>query len=605
MADLPTVNAIEDLKESNKEQREHLQRSMEENMRLNRDELININTSIMKAFSINEEMLNLSKAIRAEEYERWLESQRQKDEKSPEVKVKTDESSSDWLLPLLGIGGLAAAFTALAASLTGLDAALKAINLPNTFKAFKAPFKGIANFFDRIRKMKMPKIPELPKIRFVDIKGKPYDFKKFKIKIPDIITPLKNGLKILRFNILGAFGLTPEGLPIRDAATGRFMKGKPLSTQIFEKFSDIFDSIGKRFDGVKSLFVAGGEGSNRISQIGDFITKVFDEVTKPIRLLTTQNQFTEQVGRIGQGISDFFKSLPRIEITLPAWVKNIPTNIKNLIGSAEDGSGVFGFFSKAFSFLEPVLKPLKMVLGTILRPFTQILLTVIDFVVGFYEGFTGAEGSLMDKLGAGLEGGIKGIIKGITEAIDLIFVQFPAWIMGKLGFEEAASNLKEFSLTALVDPIWESIKNFFKTLISGDIGGAMSMVVGGVEDFFKGILRAVLPDPTEDFGFFDPRTALQKLFKAMGAYEYAGIDVSTGERIQPPSPTSGMEMDARSREVTAQQSSPVVSVVAPQTSTTNTTQNNQSVNVASASARRNASSPQNRDIMQGDPLYIR
>lgn len=560
MADLPTVNAIDDLKETTKEKSDQLQKTVKGGLEINRDELVNLNKTIMKAFSINEEMLNLSKMIRAEEYERWLEAQRQqKDQPKPEVKIDKSGFDQSWLLPLLGIGGLASAFVAITASITGLDAALKAVNLPNTFRTIKAPFSAIGDYFDKIRNMEKPKIPDMPKISFVDFEGKPYDFGKFKIGVPDadlsIGQKIGNAFKILRFDILGAFGLTPEGLPIRDPETGKFMAGKPVSTQIFERFDNIFKSL-------KNIFIF-GEGNGTIFTAAESIK---------------------------QSAIDFFNKLPRLNIELPTWAKEIPQNIRALLGSADEGTGILGFFSKAFSFLEPVLSPLKKVIGTIFRPFTQILLTVVDFVVGFYEGFTGQEGSLMDKLGAGLEGGIKGVIKGITEAIDLIFVQFPAWILGKLGFEDTANELKEFSLTALVDPIWESIKKFFTTLISGDISGAAGMVVGGIEDFFKAVLRAVLPDPTEDFGFFDPRTALQKLFSAMGTYEYAGINANTGELIAPPPtapPTTGAEVDVRSREVAAQVAQPNVTVAAPQTSirTDNSTRVNKT-SVASASPRR-------------------
>lgn len=561
MADLPTVNAIDDLKETTKEKSDQLQKTVKGGLEINRDELVNLNKTIMKAFSINEEMLNLSKMIRAEEYERWLEAQRQqKDQPKPEVKIDKSGFDQSWLLPLLGIGGLASAFVAITASITGLDAALKAVNLPNTFRTIKAPFSAIGDYFDKIRNMEKPKIPDMPKISFVDFEGKPYDFGKFKIGVPDadlsIGQKIGNAFKILRFNILGAFGLTPEGLPIRDPETGKFMAGKPVSTQIFERFDNIFKSL-------KNIFIF-GEGNGTIFTAAESIK---------------------------QSAIDFFNKLPRLNIELPTWAKEIPQNIRALLGSADEGTGILGFFSKAFSFLEPVLSPLKKVIGTIFRPFTQILLTVVDFVVGFYEGFTGQEGSLMDKLGAGLEGGIKGVIKGITEAIDLIFVQFPAWILGKLGFEDTANELKEFSLTALVDPIWESIKKFFTTLISGDISGAAGMVVGGIEDFFKAVLRAVLPDPTEDFGFFDPRTALQKLFSAMGTYEYAGINADTGELIAPPPPTAppttGAEVDVRSREVASQVAQPNVTVAAPQTSiqTDNSTRVNKT-SVASASPRR-------------------
>lgn len=561
MADLPTVNAIDDLKETTKEKSDQLQKTVKGGLEINRDELVNLNKTIMKAFSINEEMLNLSKMIRAEEYERWLEAQRQqKDQPKPEVKIDKSGFDQSWLLPLLGIGGLASAFVAITASITGLDAALKAVNLPSTFRTIKAPFSAIGDYFDKIRNMEKPKIPDMPKISFVDFEGKPYDFGKFKIGVPDadlsIGQKIGNAFKILRFNILGAFGLTPEGLPIRDPETGKFMAGKPVSTQIFERFDNIFKSL-------KNIFIF-GEGNGTIFTAAESIK---------------------------QSAIDFFNKLPRLNIELPTWAKEIPQNIRALLGSADEGTGILGFFSKAFSFLEPVLSPLKKVIGTIFRPFTQILLTVVDFVVGFYEGFTGQEGSLMDKLGAGLEGGIKGVIKGITEAIDLIFVQFPAWILGKLGFEDTANELKEFSLTALVDPIWESIKKFFTTLISGDISGAAGMVVGGIEDFFKAVLRAVLPDPTEDFGFFDPRTALQKLFSAMGTYEYAGINADTGELIAPPPPTAppttGAEVDVRSREVASQVAQPSVTVAAPQTSiqTDNSTRVNKT-SVASASPRR-------------------
>lgn len=579
MADLPVVNAIEDLKESNKDQRERLQKSMREGMRLNRVELVNLNNTLVKAFSINEEMLNLSKMIRAEEYERWLEEQRQKDDedKPTEVKVDKDGFDQSLLLPLLGIGGLASAFVAITASITGLDAALKAVNLPNTFRAIKAPFSGIADYFDKIRNVEKPKIPDMPKVTFLDVKGEPYDFKKFKIKIPDLPD----------FGI-GAF-FTKKAAEIDTKLVERGQRITEATDSITGRFTSIVDSVGKSLDGVRQTLIAGGEGGTLFTRIGTSLTSIIDEFTKPIRLFTETNPFTEKFGEVRKGFEDFFNKLPRIEIELPAWAKEIPKNIRALLGSAEEGSGILGFFSKAFSFLEPVLKPLKTVIGTIFRPFTQILLTVVDFVVGFYEGFTGTEGSLMDKLGAGLEGGIKGIIKGITEAIDLIFIQFPAWIMGKLGFEDTANELKEFSLTALVDPIWNSIKKFFTTLISGDISGAAGMVVGGVEDFFKAVLRAVLPDPTEDFGFFDPRTALQKVFSAMGAYEYAGINADTGELIAPPptvATTTGAEVDVRSREVAQQTAQPIVTVAAPSQSTVNNTSSSQQVTVAPAKASR-------------------
>lgn len=559
MADLPTVNAIEDLKETTKEKSEQLQKTVKGGLEINRDELVNLNKSLMKAFSINEELLNLSKTIRAEEYERWLEEQRkQKDQPKPEVKIDKSGFDQSWLLPLLGIGGLASAFVAITASITGLDAALKAVNLPNTFKTIKAPFSAIGDYFDKIRNMEKPKIPDLPKVTFVDFEGKPYDFKKFNIGVPDgqltIGQKIGNAFKLLRIDFLGAFGLTPEGLPIRDPETGKFMAGKPVSTQIFERFDNMFK-------GLKDIFIL-GEGNGTI--------------------------FT-RASEIKQSVIDFFNKIPRLNIELPTWASEIPQNIRGLLGSADEGTGILGFFSKAFSFLEPVLKPLKMVIGTVFRPFTQILLTVVDFVVGFYEGFTGTEGSLMDKLGAGLEGGIKGIIKGITEAIDLIFIQFPAWILGKLGFEETAEGLKEFSLTDLVDPIWNSIKEFFKKIFTGDFMGALGDIGDLYKNLYGFILRQILPIPEPDAKWYDIGNLIGKAIPE-SVYEFAGLNKQTGERIPEsvvPTVADGAEVDVRSREVAAQVAQPNVTVAAPQTSiqTDNSTQVTKT-SVASASPRR-------------------
>lgn len=146
---------------------------------------------------------------------------------------------------------------------------------------------------------------------------------------------------------------------------------------------------------------------------------------------------------------DLFGSISKVIGGLPA-------------GPGMPGTGLLGFIGAIADGLSKI-PLLGTVLKTITRPFTQVILSVIDFAMGFYEGFTEESSKdLKDKLMAGLEGGVLGVIKGITDAIDLVFVDLPAWILGKLGFEGVAENLKQFSLTALVDPIWEGIKGTFK-----------------------------------------------------------------------------------------------------------------------------------------------
>ena len=127
-----------------------------------------------------------------------------------------------------------------------------------------------------------------------------------------------------------------------------------------------------------------------------------------------------------------------------------------------------GFLNKIFKFMKPLLKPFGYVMSVVMAPITRIFLGIIDFVTGFYKGFTkDGEATFAKKLTNGIEGGVLGFIKGFTDAIDFILFGLPAWIAGKLGFDGVAECLKEFSLTALVDPAWEAIKDFFTTTIPG------------------------------------------------------------------------------------------------------------------------------------------
>ena len=174
--------------------------------------------------------------------------------------------------------------------------------------------------------------------------------------------------------------------------------------------------------------------------------------------------------------------------------------LKDILGNFPDGAtdvagkGILGFIGSAAKVLEPVLKPIKFIMKTVLRPFTQILLSVIDFVTGFYKGFTGEEGELSEKLLSGLEGGFLGIVKGITEGFDLIFLELPAMLAEKLGAGKAAEFLRGLKITDLVDPIWAGLKGVvvfvgdqflnMKDIIVGSFTIQLTRIVNGVKKAF-------------------------------------------------------------------------------------------------------------------------
>jgi|TARA_B100000035_G_scaffold314327_1_gene330310 hypothetical protein len=216
--------------------------------------------------------------------------------------------------------------------------------------------------------------------------------------------------------------------------------------------------------------------------------------------------FADSLGKIfnaGEPIKFKLPELKLPEFKIPELKINdesfkILDKVKAIIGTtaegAEGGKGLLGFFGRVFKLLDPVLKPLKFVLKTALRPFTQIILTVVDFVKGFYDGFTGEEGDLSDKVLAGLEGGFLGVVKGITEAFDLLFINIPAWLLEKMGFTNVAEVLRGFSLTDLVDPVWNGIKGIvsfvgdqfmnMKDIIVGAFTIELTKIVNGFKNAF-------------------------------------------------------------------------------------------------------------------------
>jgi phage-related protein len=261
--------------------------------------------------------------------------------------------------------------------------------------------------------------------------------------------------------------------------------------------------------------------------------------------------FDSKATSVKTSVQKFFDGIPRLKITMPEGIGAIGDSIKAVFGNMDEGTGVLGFLGKVAGFLKPLLVPFEFVLKTVMRPITQIFLSLIDFVVGFYEGFTGEDGGFGDKLKAGIEGGIKGIIKGFTEAIDMIFIDLPAWLLEKLGFKGIADKLREFSLTAVVDPVWEAVKNFFKNMFNDPSGTMMSIARGAgnmAENFVKTILRMILPDPGADRAWYDPRGLVAKAIPD-SVYEYAGMNPQTGAIL----PNVAAELAAQRSAVVQQQ----------------------------------------------------
>ena len=379
-----------------------------------------------------------------------------KDAEKMVMKIAKDDSQG--MPPLLGnllnfLKGLAGPLGLVAlAELTDTDAFLRALGIPKMVGGVKKVLRGIANIFDSIKNFELPKvalafddgkklrlkIPELPKLSFFTAAGEAI-VDKIKLKLPEIPKP----------SFVTAAGEAVDNLKLKIPELPKFS---------FASF------LGKVYNAGEPIKLNLPE---------------FPKITLPDIKLPEMPK------------------LPTLEINEKAF--SIVEKVKNIIGftaeGAEGGKGLLGFFGRVFKLLDPVLAPLKFVLKTALRPFTQIILTVVDFVKGFYDGFTGEEGTMSDKILAGIEGGFIGVIKGITEAFDLLFVTIPAWLLEKFGMQNAAEVLRGFSLTALVDPIWAGIKGIvtfvgdqfinMKDIIVGSFTIQLTRIVNGFKKGFE------------------------------------------------------------------------------------------------------------------------
>ena len=331
------------------------------------------------------------------------------------------------------------------ASLTGADTAIRALKIPDMIKGVRTFFTNIADYFDKIRNIQLPKI-EL-------IGG---SAGRFKLPLPEIPTP--------RF-------VTATGDLIEAGKNFLDIKIKTPAINFVDDVGQAIDKIKLKIPKIPDIKIPEIPTPKFVSDSVDFVKNIELELPKLPQI------------KIGEGDFSFIQKLKDI-------LGNFPDGANDVAGK-----GILGFIGSVAKVLEPVLKPIKFIMKTVLRPFTQILLSVIDFVTGFYKGFTSeaddVTSTFTDKVLAGVEGGFLGVIKGITEAFDLLFFTIPAWLLEKFGMTNVADILRGFSFTELVDPIWNGIKNtvsfvgdnfmLMNDIISGYFALEITNMVNGIK----------------------------------------------------------------------------------------------------------------------------
>ena len=351
--------------------------------------------------------------------------------------------------PLALLSGAALpALVALGASLTGFDAAIKALKIPDYISSISRALTSVSDMFtkmntkatDLVDKIKIIRLPKLPEI----------DIPKLKVTMPDSWSTL--GTKITT-----AIG---DALPkVEDIKIPKI------------KFPDFPDITAK------------------FPKMPEFELPRIPEIKVPEKITT----FFDSIRSFNQSLVDFVApKVPKVdlinkdgtkfkfpEFKIPEGLKNIKfpdmSGVKTFFVGTEAGGGVVGFLTKAAEMVGKI-PGVSMVARIVGGPVTQAIISIIDFFVGFYKGFTETEldadgneivRSFGDKLMDGLEGGVDGVFKGITDGVQLLFLDIPKWILKKLGFD--MSWMDGFDLwDDFVSPVWEVIKAIPKFIFSAE-----------------------------------------------------------------------------------------------------------------------------------------
>jgi hypothetical protein len=416
------------------------------------------------------------------------------------------------------------ALVALGASLTGLDAAIKALKIPDYIRTIRKAidsigngFRALSSKFDTLRLRFMLWGDELRKINIPtleDIKARIP-----RITLPESVTQFVDNIRTRIGNIFPS---------LDDIKTRMPRLALPLA------YTTFIDNVSTRM-------------SNIIPSLDDIKTRL-PKILLPATWTTFIDNVSTRVSDIIPSLDDIKARLPRITIPIPDAVRNfemprfaIPdairnlempdmTPLKNFLVGTQEGGGVFGFLKNTLSFATDLISKtpgLKFAFRLVGGPVTQALVSLFDFFTGFYRGFVGDlepqydefgniipdSRSMMDKVFDGIEGGFDGLLKGIVDGVQLLFIEIPKWILSKLGVD--MSWMDNFDLwDDIISPVWEVIKGIPKFIFSPeyrreqmdkvkaawDEAGGFTGIANSIWDTITGALAGALeflPTPSE------------------------------------------------------------------------------------------------------------
>lgn len=251
-------------------------------------------------------------------------------------------------------------------------------------------------------------------------------------------------------------------------------------------------------------------------------------------LVKTLDSIFSVVKKVTEPISNFFGKIKSGVTKIGEAFKTVLNVVAKLFAPVLDGlqagfNTVKGFATSVGSFLAKLFLPITIIIG------------IFDSITGFMEDWKSTEGEsafsrFVDAVGGGL-GKLVGNLIGIP--LDLL-KSAVSWIMGKLGFDSAEEILDSFKFADLFRKLIDAPFNFLSRAIDtmvkffteNDVGDKISSIFSGsvnvIENFFKKILRTILPIGDDNGNWYDIKNLISKAIPD-AVYEYAGLNPKTGE----------------------------------------------------------------------------
>jgi len=314
--------------------------------------------------------------------------------------------------------------------------------------------------------------------------------------------------------------------------------------RITKSFTDAFDEIVKVFRAVNKFASGTTKVGKAVEPIQDgvravmgffkgmgpvfkMVAKTVGTIFKPIGIIITvfdtikgaMKGYEEEgiIGGIKGAIKGFVNSLIMAPLDM---LKNGIAWIMGKFGvdpATVDAVKNFSFTESFNKIVDSVFQLPKKAIAWISDKFTSISETVGEFITN-------------------VMGDPVGFISKIIAAPYELLQKGVAWILSKLGFENAAEDVEGFDIAGKLKEVISGVIKLFTDAIDFYIGiftkGAdlIGGLVSGdysISDVFKEILRNILPDPSKDRKWYDPIGLVQRSIPK-SVYEYAGINPETG-----------------------------------------------------------------------------